>query len=203
MAERYDIPSHLATAGRPHRVRERRVIATGVPGLRLRFYPGVRADVRERLKDFAGWLRREVEFRHPVHVTVVARATVSADGDTPGWAVFLIPPPDYVPGDVIRIVLGAGRVSLLETRYALECEEALRRVVHDLAHEIVHYEQWRDRREVTERNVNRRAAALTRKFFEGVGQSREHGATGAPSALVNDARASTPRPRQPRSAGPA
>lgn len=165
MAARYSIPDFLVEAGRPHRALERRVIATGRPGLRLRFYPDVPEDAREMLKAFARWLRGEIGFRHPVQVTVVPQATVMGHDGAPGWAVFLIPPPDYHPGDLVRIYVAAGRVGLLEARYGLGRGEALRRVAHDLAHEVVHYEQWRDGRAITERNVNRRAAALTRRFL--------------------------------------
>src|SRR5690554_148445 len=109
--ERLDrIPGYLLLAGRPHRARERREVQTGRPGLRLRFYPGVREDVREALKRFARWLRCELDFRHPVRVTVVPHATVMGYEGGPGWAVFLIPDSDYAPGDAVRIVLGAGRV---------------------------------------------------------------------------------------------
>ncbi len=154
----------LARYGPPHRALERRLIATGRPGLRLRFYPRVRADVRELLKAFARWLRREVAFEHPVRVTVVPDATVMGHEEPPGWAVFVIPPADYSPGDVVRIFLGAGKVEVLERHFGLSSPDSAIRLTHDLAHEVVHYEQWRDGREVTERGVNRRAAAWVNRF---------------------------------------
>lgn len=158
-------PGHLLGHGPAHRSHERRVIPTGRAGLRLRFYPGVREDVRSMLKGFARWLRTEIRFRHPVHVTVVPHATVLGDGvGSAGWAVFLIPPPDYHRGDVVRIVLGGGKVTVLESEYGLSTPNSLLRLAHDLAHEVVHYEQWRDGRPITERGVNRRAAALVRRF---------------------------------------
>ncbi|HEX6939759.1 MAG TPA: hypothetical protein VF158_10135 [Longimicrobiales bacterium] len=150
--------------GPPHRARESRVIATGGPGLRLRFYPGVRADARALLKRFARWMRGRVAFRHPVRVTVVPRATVMAHEEPSGWAVFVIPPPDYTPGDVVRIYLGAGKVDVLERDFGFSHPDSVIRVMHDLAHEVVHYEQWRDGREVTERGVNRRATAWVNRF---------------------------------------
>jgi hypothetical protein len=158
----------LIKYGPPHRGRERRVIATGRPGFRLRFYPGVRDDARALLKRFARWIRDRVQFRHPVRVIVVPHATVMGHEEPPGWAVFVIPPPEYTPGDVVRIYLGAGKVDVLERDFGLASPDSVLRVMHDLAHEIVHYEQWRDGREVTERGVNRRAAAWVNRFCEEV-----------------------------------
>ena len=37
-------------------------------------------------------------------------------------------------------------------------------ILDTLAHEYVHYEQWRDDRPITERGVSQRAAALVRKW---------------------------------------
>lgn len=147
------------------------MVPTGVPGLRLRFYPGVRPDLRLYLLNFARWLRRSVDFRHPVRVTVVPQATVMGLDGAPGWAVFLIPADDYVPGDVVRIFLAGGKLTILETRYRLRSATALARVAHDFAHEVVHYEQWRDRQRVTERGVNRRAETLVRTFTASLASS--------------------------------
>ena len=154
----------LYAHGPPHRAREPRVIRTGLPGLRLRFYPGVPADARSELKAFARWLRREVQFRHPVLVTVVPHATVMGHEGVAGWAVFVIPPADHAPEDVVRIYVGAGAMRVMEKVYGYGRSAALAKVLHDLAHEVVHYEQWRDGRPVTERGVNRRAAALVRRY---------------------------------------
>lgn len=159
-------PDYLTRHGPPHRAIERRRIPTGRPGLRVRCYPGVPDDVRDALRAFARWLRAEIDFRDPVRVTVATQTTVAGHEGAPGWAVFLVPPPDHAPGDVVRIVLAAGRVTMLEREYRLSREEALARLLHDLAHEIVHYEQWRDGRSIDERGVNRRAAALVRRFRE-------------------------------------
>lgn len=158
----------LRRYGPPHRGREPRVIATGPPGFRLRFYPGVREDTRTLLKLFARWIRDRVPFEHPVRVTVVPHATVMGHEEPAGWAVFVIPPPEYSPGDVVRIYLGAGKADVLERDFGISSPDSILRVVHDLAHEVVHYEQWRDGREVTERGVNSRAAAWVNRFCEEV-----------------------------------
>jgi len=141
------------------------VIPTGPPGFRLRFYPGVRPEARQLLKDFAAWLRRRVDFRHPVRVTVVPHATVVGLDGAPGWAVFLIPPDDHGRADVVRIFVAAGSAEVRRRRFGYGWSAALRDLAHDLAHEVVHYEQWRDGRAVDERNVNRRAAALVARYL--------------------------------------
>ncbi len=150
--------------GPPHRATDRRVIATDRPGLRLRFYPGVRHDARTFLREFARWLRGEIDFRHPVRATVVPNATVMGHEGPAGWAVFLIPPADYSQGDVVRIYVGAGKVEVLAQFFGITGMHALFRISHDFAHEIVHYEQWRDGRPITERGVNQRAASLVNRF---------------------------------------
>jgi hypothetical protein len=165
MARTRAVPRFLTAYGPPHRALERRAIVTGAPGLRLRFYPGVAGEVRALLKDFARWLRSAIAFHHPVRVTVVHQATVMGLDGAPGWAAFMIPPDDYTPGDVVRIFLGGGQLGVLERHFRLDAAGARIKLAHDLAHEIVHYEQWRDGRTVSERGVNRRAATLVRRYL--------------------------------------
>lgn len=165
MGEYQAVPRFLTGYGPPHRARERRQIVTGRPGFRLRFYPGVDPALRDFLLGFARWLRRRVSFRHPVLVTVVPHATVMGLDGAPGWAVFLIPGPEHGSSDLVRIFLAGGKLRVLETRYRLGRRPALVRLAQDLAHEVVHYEQWRDRRVVSERGVNRRAEALVRAYL--------------------------------------
>lgn len=165
MARLHSTPRFLTMHGAPHRALERRAVATGPPGFRLRFYPGVRRDLRCFLKEFASWLRATIDFRHPVRVTVVPQSTVLGLDGEPGWAVFLIPPVDYQSGDVVQIYLAGGKLTILEEHYRLRPATALARLAHDLAHEVVHYEQWRDRRTISERGVNRRAAALVHYYL--------------------------------------
>ncbi len=186
-------PRYLTTHGSPHRALERRVIATGPPGFRLRFYQGVQRDLRFFLVDFARWLRRVISFRHPVRVTVVPHATVMGLDGAPGWAVFLIPSSDYATGDIVRIFLAGGKLAVLEGRYGFRPETALARLAQDLAHEVVHYEQWRDGRAVSERGVNRRAEALVRSYLK-----TRNGISGSPRMNTSSISAVV-RPGAPRS----
>lgn len=165
MAGGGSVPRFLTGYGPPHRALERRRIATGAPGLRLRFYPGVDHELRSFLLDFTRWLRRRIPFRDPVLVTVVPQATVMGLDGAPGWAVFLIPGPDHQRGDQVRIFLAGGKLGVLEGRYRMGRRSALAMLAEDLAHEVVHYEQWRDRRTISERGVNRRAEALVRAYL--------------------------------------
>lgn len=142
-----------------HIVRDRGPV-TGLPaGLRLRFYPGVPADVRRELKSFARWLRSEIGFTHPVMVTVSHKPAVPG----PGWAAFWAPD-NWQPGDALKIYIGGGVVDFLEHVEEIPRKEGLQFVCENLAHEIVHYEQWRDGRELVERGVNLRAGNLYRKW---------------------------------------
>lgn len=166
MPTRKPIPDYLLRYGPPHRAIERRVIPTGGPGLRLRFYPGVDDRLRDQLKEFAQWLRRELEFLHPVQVTVVAQATVMGLDGAPGWAVFLIPPPEYMVGDLVRIYMAGGKLAILEGEYGYSQKEALTLLCQVLAHEIAHYEQWRDGHEISEDGVSERAELIVSTYQE-------------------------------------
>lgn len=91
--------------------------------------------VSAEVRAFVRWLAEEIGVRHDVDVHVVG----SLDGffDAPGKCEHFRP-----------YVVAAQNDGLLDT----------------IAHEMVHYEQWRDKRERTERGVAQRAAALVRRW---------------------------------------
>lgn len=142
-----------------HIVRHRGPVVGLPAGLRLRFYPGVPADVRKELKGFARWLRNHIGFSHAVIATISHKPAVPG----PGWASFWAPD-NWQPGDALRIYVGGGIVDFLQHVHEVPRKKALQAVCENLAHEIVHYEQWRDGRDLTERGVNLRAANLYRKW---------------------------------------
>lgn len=91
--------------------------------------------VSAEVRAFVGWLGEHVGVRHPVDIHVVGKLYGYFDG--PGKRE------GYAPHMVVVYDDG-----LMDT----------------IAHEIVHYEQWRDGREMNERGVNQRAAALVRQW---------------------------------------
>lgn len=91
--------------------------------------------VSAEVRAFARWLDTELDVRHTVDVHVVSTLDGFFDAPNKGNGF----------GPYVVAALNDG---LLDT----------------IAHEMVHYEQWRDKRERTERGVEQRAAALVRRF---------------------------------------
>ena len=109
---------------------------------------------------FARWLRYRVRFRHHVPVEVVPEACIATD-DGLAWAAFYEP---AAPGDCPRIYVAGGSVVAFRRVHGWTTQRALRALRVDLAHEVVHYEQWRDGRDLTERGVDMRARRLVREY---------------------------------------
>jgi hypothetical protein len=146
--------------GPPHRVARTGYARRGRPGLRLYCRPGVPAHARRTLVPFARWLRYRLPFRHHVPVEVVPEACIETDQGL-AWAAFYAP---TMPGDSPRIYLAGGSAAVMRRLHGWTTQRALRVLRVDLAHEVVHYEQWRDGREMTERGVDERARRLVREY---------------------------------------
>ena len=88
--------------------------------------------------EFTRWLEDQIDIRHRVDVHITSRL----------WGYFDAPG-RYTGFDPYAVV-SMDRDPLLT-----------------IAHEMVHYEQWRDKREGTERGVEQRAEALVRRWRRG------------------------------------
>jgi hypothetical protein len=84
---------------------------------------------------FIRWLETVLDIRHPVEV-------VNA-------------------GDILYGYFEGPRLSADRPRVVVVADSG---VLDTIAHEFVHYEQWRDKREMTERGVAKRAAALVKRW---------------------------------------
>lgn len=91
--------------------------------------------VSAEVRAFVRWLAETIGVRHELEVIVVGK--LYGYFDAPGRR------DGYAPYIVV-----AADDGILDT----------------LAHECVHYEQWRDKREINERGVAQRAAALVRQW---------------------------------------
>jgi hypothetical protein len=90
------------------------------------------------VRAFVDWLESVMDIRHPIRIELVAGAL---------GGVCIVPGrPHPLPAILVATDRGLGET--LDT----------------IAHEMVHYEQWRDKREMNERGVNQRAAALVRRW---------------------------------------
>ena len=89
----------------------------------------------KEVRAFVRWLEDAIDVRHNVYVHLT----------TPLYGYFDAPGRSY-GYDPYLVVLNDGKVLL------------------SIAHEFVHYEQWRDKRDPTERGVEQRARALVKRW---------------------------------------
>ena len=87
------------------------------------------------MRAFVRWLGTAIEIRHPLEIHATPRLFGYFDGTGPAR--------NFEPYIIVSL-----DGNPLET----------------IAHEIVHYEQWRDKRDITERGVEQRAKALVRRW---------------------------------------
>jgi hypothetical protein len=100
----------------------------------IRLRSSEQTKVPHDLRAFACWLNKVLDIRHEVTVYICSRL----------YGFFDAP---RLSADAPSVFMG------LDDDY-----------MDTLAHEVVHYEQWRDRREISERGVERRARALVRQW---------------------------------------
>jgi hypothetical protein len=127
-------------------------------GLRIRGSRG-HPEVRGAYVRFARWLRKSYEFPIRVPVYLSQRCILTTIHGEPAVATFLAPF-DREAEPYIRIATG--------DYPAVEAErgrdDALAEFIHSLAHEIVHYFQWVETGETTERGVCVRARTMLRRY---------------------------------------
>lgn len=130
--------------------------AEGMPFV-IRCRRGVKPYIREAIRDFAKQAHNVVRLDHIVVVHVVpAPAVKSSDGERLGFGVFSYRDD---PADVPSCCIW------LAANVPVACQaERLDAILHTFAHELAHYEQWRDGRTMTERGVNVRAKSIRRQL---------------------------------------
>ncbi|WP_146536934.1 hypothetical protein [Rubripirellula reticaptiva] len=127
-------------------------------GLRIR---GHRAstDVRDAIVRFSRWLRTAYTFpvRCPVYLSPHAELT-TMHGTTASATFFAPWQPNVEP--YIRIATGDYR----RPSATRDRDDALASYLHSLAHELVHYWQWIDTGNITERGVIVRATKIVDRY---------------------------------------
>lgn len=114
--------------------------------LKLEFHGTIRGDVKRRLKSAVRRADIVLWIRHNVRVIVVAGVIQFHEDAECGFGAFR----DGEDGPKIYLC-GLTMQQLGETR--ITTKESLRMIVETLAHELVHYEQFRDEKTPTERGV--------------------------------------------------
>lgn len=122
-------------------------------GLRLRFDKDVNPDVKETLKEFAYFLRKEYYFPLRVNVYVRSRYRIKAmDGDM-CCGTFWYMPDDYTINPYVRIATG----DYEDMCANLGEEYAMYNILYTLAHELTHYFQYINSLKLTPRGMERQA----------------------------------------------
>lgn len=116
-------------------------------------------DVRDAIVRFARWLRVEYRFpvRCPVYLSPHDRLT-TLDGSIVSASFFAPWDPDIEP--YVRIATGDYR----RPRKRSERNDVLAGYLHSLAHELVHYWQWIESGNITERGVVVRARSIVDSY---------------------------------------
>ncbi len=131
-------------------------------GLRIRGQRG-HPIVRETLKRFARWLRKEYNF--PIRVPVYLnqhRRFIMAEGEEATASFFA--PYDRNIEPYIRIATGDYDDLVSESGK----HDALASYICSLAHEIIHYQQWIADGSTSEEGIEEEAVAILRRYAQTV-----------------------------------
>ncbi|MEE3952801.1 hypothetical protein [Peribacillus frigoritolerans] len=131
-------------------------------GLRLRSEAGVHPEVRSVCIKFCKWLRTQMEF--PVRVVIYLRKDYQIKNRTTKQMVTatFFAPYDKNVEPFIRIATG-DYSELIEERGK---KDALYAMLDSIAHEIIHYQQWLENRELNEEEAEEKGYKLVDSYSE-------------------------------------
>lgn len=113
--------------------------------------------LQDGLSKFILQIPRFVQIKHKINIRVYHVPLFQIGGQY-GFAFF-----DTICGKPFVYLSTDLQAKLFNVK--LTRKDKLRIIYEDVVHEIVHYEQWRDSRNLNERNVQRRAISLTNKIL--------------------------------------
>lgn len=131
-------------------------------GLRIRCEKGVPAKVREACINYAVWLRLNLEF--PIRVVAYLKKSYQIKTiATKEWvSASFFAPYDKNSEPYIRVATG-DYAELVKSRGE---EEAVYAILTSLAHELIHYQQWIDERDLDENEAEHECARLVDDFYD-------------------------------------
>jgi len=133
-------------------------------GLRLRIEPGVDLEVRKACINFCKWLRRQMEF--PIRVVIYLKKDYQIKNRTTKemvTATFFAPyEKDVEP--YIRIATGDYK-DLIKERGKID---ALYAMLDSIAHELYHYQQWLEDKELEEEEAEEKGSQLVDEYAENI-----------------------------------
>ncbi|MEH7361295.1 MULTISPECIES: hypothetical protein [Priestia] len=133
-------------------------------GLRLRSEPGVDPEVRIVCINFCKWLRTQMEF--PIRVVIYLKKDYQIKNRTTKGlvtATFFAPyEKDVEP--YIRIATGDYK-DLIRERGKID---ALYAMLESIAHELCHYQQWLEDKELEEEEAEEKGCQLVDEYAENI-----------------------------------
>ncbi|MCM3170335.1 hypothetical protein [Peribacillus frigoritolerans] len=131
-------------------------------GLRLRSEAGVHPEVRSVCIKFCKWLRSQMEF--PVRVVIYLKKDYQIKNRTTKQMVTatFFAPYDKNVEPFIRIATGDYSESIEERG----TKDALYAMLDSIAHEIIHYQQWLENRELNEEEAEEKGYKLVDSYAE-------------------------------------
>ncbi|MBU8688601.1 hypothetical protein KM918_14835 [Priestia megaterium] len=133
-------------------------------GLRLRSEPGVDSEVRIACINFCKWLRTQMEF--PIRVVIYLKKDYQIKNRTTKemvTATFFAPyEKDVEP--YIRIATGDYK-ELIRERGKID---ALYAMLDSIVHELYHYQQWLEDKELEEEEAEEKGSQLVDEYAENI-----------------------------------
>ncbi|MCY9140812.1 hypothetical protein [Peribacillus frigoritolerans] len=131
-------------------------------GLRLRCEAGVHPEVRRVCIQFCKWLRTQMEF--PIRVVIYLKKDYQIKNRTIKQMVTatFFAPYDKNVEPFIRIATG-DYSELIEERGT---KDALYAMLDSISHEIIHYQQWLENRELNEAEAEEKGYKLVDSYAE-------------------------------------
>ncbi|PGK52058.1 hypothetical protein CN918_30165 [Priestia megaterium] len=131
-------------------------------GLRLRSETGVHPEVRQTCIDFCKWLRTRMEF--PIRVVIYLKKDYQIKNR---YSKELVTATFFAPYEkdvepYIRIATGDYE-ELIEERGK---EDALYAMLESIGHELVHYRQWVEDRELEEEEAEQKGVEMVDEYAE-------------------------------------
>lgn len=103
-------------------------------------------------------LERHFDLRHLMYAFLTPSVTVTVGGDDFGFGAF------YVQAGHPRVYLGGEPQKIKE--FKGRTGDIFGHLLDTLAHELIHYEQWRDGKPLHHRGVERRAHRITNEVMD-------------------------------------
>ena len=138
-------------------------------GLRVRYEHGIDTDLKESIKRFILWIRRNYYFPFRVVIYIKSSEIITAkDGDLVSGTCFL--PYNRFEEPYIRVATGEYSKDLA----IYGRDNSIAGVLGTIAHELTHYYQWINNLKKTDRGMEQQAYIYSKKIIRKYAETTEH-----------------------------